>query len=141
MTAKDNAIVRAQVRAERESRQKHVDALAVLQEIARIAVDPEGELLQVCDVLEKAGLIHAAYSLPTAPTAATEVTIKMTLGELIAIRLLANEGTFWGPQDMPDSFIPGDELATLQRVLDRAGYDASSAVTLAQQIERTGGAT
>jgi len=141
MTAKDNAIVRAQVRAERESRQKDVDALAVLQVIARIAVDPEGELLQVCDVLEKAGLIQAAYSLPTAPTAATEVTIKMTLGELIAIRLLANTGTFWGPLDMPASFIPGDEMATLQRVLDRAGYDASSAVTLARQIERTGGAT
>jgi len=36
---------------------------AILRQIASIAIDPEGELLAICDVLEKAGYLHAVYSL------------------------------------------------------------------------------
>lgn len=36
---------------------------ATLRRIAAIAVSPEGELLQVCDVLHKAGVLEPVYSL------------------------------------------------------------------------------
>jgi hypothetical protein len=44
-----------------------LDLCVVLNEIAKVAVSPEGTLLEVCDLLEKAGYLHVDYALVVRP--------------------------------------------------------------------------